>query len=763
MENRDAGSRPDDLNTHPASLSPEQAAAPRGWLRRNGPYLLTVVALVLFFHYYFGFDAEDFRNLVIAGLGLGLVIFIHELGHFAVAKWCDVHVETFSIGFGPPLPGCCFQWGETTYMIALFPLGGYVKMVGEGADNDESDTDPRSFKNKPVWQRMAIISAGVTMNLILAFFCFVYVFQKHGDEQTPSVIGTLDAGSPAWKTGARTGDVIYYIGDKGPKPSFLDELQPTVMNSNAGEELRFWFGPPNAPQDQWTKTTVVPRREDEDLRPMIGVAPPYQLRLPAARQRRLTGKPVLLTSAAAQAELAFQFEDLVVASSYDPARPEAIKELPPDPRNPEHRDYFEFERRLSDMAGLPLKVQVRRAGGAEPVTVTVPPSYYYTFGLRMRMGKVTAVRDRSPAAKAGLQPEDIIDQVEVTDNQGQLVRFVTSPTGAKGVLEKDLDPERLGFELAQWAAQRTGDKPVTLTVLRKSPPEDHSERRQVRLPTMSWEDQWKYNEEKPIGMASPLSIPGLGLAYRVETTVAEVAPGSPAEQAGIQRGDAIKALGRKSGAKPGFIKSLLYRLFGRPVDDMDWVDLQSDQWAHVFYALQVDDFKEMSFRLDRDKKEVTLTASADPTWPRGDRGLIFVPDERLVKAETLGQAVGMGLRKTTNFINQIYGNLRSIVTGRLSPKVFGGPIMIAQAAFHFASDIYKFLIFLGIIGVNLAVVNFLPIPVLDGGHMVFLIYEKLRGRPAPERVRVAATMVGVTLILGLMAFVIYLDVKRLLF
>src|SRR5213596_3310574 len=118
--------------------------------------MLAVVAFV--------FIKLDPVTVALVALGLGLVIFIHELGHFLAAKWCDVHVETFSIGFGPPLPGCSYTWGETTYMIALIPLGGYVKMVGEGGDTEENEDDPRSFKNKTVYQRMLIISAGVIMN-----------------------------------------------------------------------------------------------------------------------------------------------------------------------------------------------------------------------------------------------------------------------------------------------------------------------------------------------------------------------------------------------------------------------------------------------------------------------------------------------------------------------------------------------------------------------------------------------------------------------
>ena len=100
------------------------------------------------------------------------------------------------------LPGCSFRWGETTYMIGVVPLGGYVKMVGEG-DGEEGDEDPRSFKNKPVWQRMAIISAGVTMNLILAFACFVFVFRTRGDDQVPGIIDRVDTGGPAWQVHRR--------------------------------------------------------------------------------------------------------------------------------------------------------------------------------------------------------------------------------------------------------------------------------------------------------------------------------------------------------------------------------------------------------------------------------------------------------------------------------------------------------------------------------------------------------------------------------
>ena len=111
------------------------------------------------------------------------MIFIHELGHFLLAKWNGVKVEKFSIGFGTTIFG--FRRGETEYVIAAIPLGGFVKMLGEGPDDETSkSTDPRAYPNKSVGARMAIISAGVIMNVFLGLACFVYAY-GHGMEETP--------------------------------------------------------------------------------------------------------------------------------------------------------------------------------------------------------------------------------------------------------------------------------------------------------------------------------------------------------------------------------------------------------------------------------------------------------------------------------------------------------------------------------------------------------------------------------------------------
>lgn len=722
---------------------------------RNGLFLLLVGMVLIWFVQRFG--SEVLWSWVKVALGLGFVIFVHELGHFAVAKWCDVHVETFSIGFGPIIPGCSFQRGETLYKIGMLPLGGYVKMVGEGAENDEDDTDPRSFKNKTVSQRMAIISAGVIMNVIFAAICFVVVYMVHGAERPAGLIAEVDSGSPAWRKGVPSGAILRQIGDV--RDPYFDDLQPAVMLSQAGEQLTMVYSPHDRPTER-VEIQIEPRRDKDDTRPVIGVRPSMEVKLPP-KPYRTHQLPVLMTSAAAKAEPPFEFGDTIVGTT-DPDHPDKVKPLPVDPHDQEP-DFFVYRERMDRLAGKPVVMQVRRnkaGSGNEVVEIKVPPAYHYVLGMRMRMGQVAAVRDDSPAVRSGVKAReltqgidgDIIKQVEVTEPDGKKTRFVTSrsKTVPDGVTEKELDPLRLPFELEQWAERKDGERKVVLTVLRQV---GHAERQDVQL-VLDWDPRWKFDKEVPFGVNSPLPIPGLGLAYRVDTFIDAVESGGPADMVGLKKGDVIKAVRfMQVGDKPD------ERAPGR------WHDLESDQWAHVFWNLQeLSDYKEMTFRVENEGqvREVDITAAPDSTWPLSDRGFLFLPDLRLQKADNFGEAVTMGMTWTWRQIKQIYLNLRAMATMRVSPKNLGGPIMIAAVAYSFAGEnFYAFLLFLGMISINLAVINFLPIPVLDGGHMVFLIYEKLRGRPASEQVRIAATYAGLMLIASLMLFVIYLDVKRL--
>ncbi len=162
------------------------------------------------------------------------------------------------------------------------------------------------------------------------------------------------------------------------------------------------------------------------------------------------------------------------------------------------------------------------------------------------------------------------------------------------------------------------------------------------------------------------------------------------------------------------------------------------------------------------KDEIALTAREDLDWPLAGRGIRLLPDYKVQKADNFGEALILGARYTKEMIVIMYLQLKSLATGRVSFKQVGGPLEIMRMGFSQAqAGNYDLLLFLGMISINLAVVNFLPIPILDGGHMVFLIYEKLRGRPPAENVKVVATYIGLAMIALLMILVFYQDIRKM--
>ena len=145
-------------------------------------------------------------SILFAIIALGALIFIHELGHFIFAKTFKVGVEKFSLGFGPKLVGK--KVGETEYVVSALPLGGYVKMVGEGEDAEISEEDRhRSFADKPVLQRIVIVAAGPVFNLLFAYLIFVVLYLV-GVPALTTKVGEVVQDKPAARAGIRTGDAI---------------------------------------------------------------------------------------------------------------------------------------------------------------------------------------------------------------------------------------------------------------------------------------------------------------------------------------------------------------------------------------------------------------------------------------------------------------------------------------------------------------------------------------------------------------------------
>ncbi|MDR3763649.1 MAG: RIP metalloprotease RseP [Acidobacteriota bacterium] len=180
-----------------------------------------------------------FYTLIGAILVLGVMILIHEFGHFAAAKLLGVRVEVFSIGFGKRLFG--FRRGETDYRISALPLGGYVKMTGVNAvemPEERSDSDPNDdaeFLQHPRWQRLIIALAGPAMNLVMAVLLLTVVYAYNHEVpwgyDRPAVVGWVVSGSAAEQAGIKSGDHILSVGDQ-QSPSFQDAIKKIMISPN---------------------------------------------------------------------------------------------------------------------------------------------------------------------------------------------------------------------------------------------------------------------------------------------------------------------------------------------------------------------------------------------------------------------------------------------------------------------------------------------------------------------------------------------------
>jgi regulator of sigma E protease len=191
-----------------------------------------------------------------AVLVLGFLIFVHELGHFVVAKLSGVRVLRFSLGFGPKLVGT--RYGETEYVISLVPLGGYVKMLGEDdAEASEAIADPsRSFAHQPLYKRFAIVFAGPFSNLASSWACLVIVALFYGIlvPSTLPTVGGLIHGLPGEKAGLRVNDLVLSVN--GEEISTWDQLvERTVGSKGSAMALKVKRG------DAVVDVTVVPEKQ----------------------------------------------------------------------------------------------------------------------------------------------------------------------------------------------------------------------------------------------------------------------------------------------------------------------------------------------------------------------------------------------------------------------------------------------------------------------------------------------------------------------
>ncbi len=338
-----------------------------------------------------------FSNTVPFIVLLGALIFVHELGHFLVAKYYGVRVEVFSLGFGKKI----FQYkkGDTVYCISIIPLGGYVKMYGDDPRADVPDSDKAvSFLHKPLWPRTAVVLAGPLMNFFFAIFIFAVVAVL-GDHNVEPIVGDIEETSAAAKAGLLPGDKIVSVNNKKVKSwkQFTDALEDRSGQTVTLGVVRNG----KTPDGRDLKIDVVPELvENTELlsaKSKIGS-------LPGITNVSRSSAIGLTSDKSAAATAGLKSHDIVTK----------VNDIPVN-------NWREFKAAVDEVKATgTLKVDVDRytigAENKETLTFTVPVSNrdmrandtLYVLGIESAELYLSRIIPGTPAEKAGLKPDDKI-------------------------------------------------------------------------------------------------------------------------------------------------------------------------------------------------------------------------------------------------------------------------------------------------------------------------------------------------------------------
>ena len=574
-----------------------------------------------------------FSNPVISILVLiGILIFVHELGHYLVGKYFGFGIETFSIGFGPKIFG--FKRGMTTYQISLLPLGGFVKFVGAFP----GETIPQEFQGKElanfaVWKRALMTFAGPFANLLLAFVVFVAV-GINGLDHPSSVLGHVRPGSPAYLAGLLPGDKIIQVDQTVVK--HWDDLIVTVSQKHS------------------TAVQIAFERDGEK-------------------------KSV---------------------------------EMRPEARNDE------------DPNGA--KVKVGRIG-VSPITL---PNF-------------VAVMPASLAEKAGLKMGDQIVSVGLKDVR-TLNRASETPIASESI---DRSQQQLKvIEIKNWndllrafSASLDSQEDLSLVLKRDG--------NQVVLDSFYSPVEMLKNVKGSSDSFESLSSIERG---RMIAGVLEIADGSlivdeAPQKSGLEKGDYLVSFGEHKIAD-------IFELSELGLENRtSTMNMQIVRKGELITA-QV----ELS-PLELQKVKGRETAFIIPGKVKGGNG-----SEDIVRESYSGfSSLVYGFERTAQATGTVFNSLIGLFTGRVPLQALGGPMLIAKAAKESAeAGLFVYFTTMAMISINLFLINLLPVPVLDGGHLVMQFIEWVRKRPLSLNALENYQKIGFACVLALVILSTYNDIGR---
>jgi regulator of sigma E protease len=679
----------------------------------------------------------DGRNLLLIILGFGLLIAVHELGHFLAARWARIRVDAFAIGMGPAV--LAFRrgigWragstagaveerfgmppervpletlhaagvGETEYGLRLLPLGGFVRMKGqEDLHAVSSGGDADAYGAVPVWKRMVVVSAGVIANLVLAVLLYVAAFLVGVRFESPTV-GAMQPAGPAaiarsldgGADGLRPGDRITMI-DGSPVQTFAD-VQIAAAMSHPGASIRLQVDRPGVAEPLAFELTPV---DDPAIRlRSIGIMP--------ARDGLLVDDPAVdpflapavARSGLAQAGVGVGWSlTLVDGVAADTLAPLQVACEPGKPVSTVWRGPS-GERATAVIEPLPPLQILQPVGGGEPES-----------GL------------------LGLVPLTRIDWVR----PGSINDGVLRPGDVVLAFAGERGPGPARFRSLVRAMP---GRPVTMQVLRAGTATelratvDASGRLDVLIaPAL----------DLPM-LASPVEAVMLdGAETPTPAAALELGPLATIESVqgialapGAAWADLIRGL--QTGAASGSVQvqvrpwqAEFTRTLDMPISPGDARALAGLRWTSPLPAELFDPVM------------TTLSAHGNPL-----------------------RAAAMGFRETGKLAVMTWLTIDRLVRGSVPVEQLRGPVGIVHVGTRVADRGFMYLVFfLAMISVNLAVLNFLPLPIVDGGLFLFLVYEALRGRPPSVGFQNAATLAGLLLIGSLFVVTFYNDVMRLM-
>ncbi len=547
------------------------------------------------FDYIFGFAAL-----------LGILIFIHELGHFLAAKWCGVRVEIFSIGMGKKI--FKFKKGETEYALSLIPIGGYVKLTGQDPREEIGpELSQKSFRAKSLWQRSIIVLAGPLFNAILALLIFVMLFVA-GNQVVSPVLERVLAHSPASEAGFQSGDRVALIESTDGKKFRPREL-PQLLNyvgDNAGNPLRFEI------LRKGDKTPISIHYTPEEK-----VAKDFYLQVPKV-QGTIVGAERI-----ARGSMLFISKDSLLYR-------EGL------------RSGFMVER-----------VDLR--GG--PVTESFEIRRYYE--LENSWARIAAIARSLPDAQLELHGyQALTEQLEpIIPKEGETIPKAST--------------------VISWTANRQ--------------------------PTLS-------------------SLPAVG-AYSIELLIHGLAEGTPAEKIGLKAGDYLLKLNDKDVLSFDSFRTEIQTLarHGKTMS-LTWLRDGSPMSGDVVP--------------EKTMTEDPVTMAQKEQFQIGIRFFpnMVEPHTEILRAEGPIDALVLGWTQTVKMTSTMLRSFYHLFNRDISMKTLGGPLRIGQIA----GDSVKmgaraFFSMMAFISLNLFVLNLLPIPVLDGGHLLLFLFEGLTRREPNQK------------------------------